>query len=74
MEKANEEFKRILLDTYKKISHLKSHNQTREDHIRKLKNDEELHNRSDINVEEEIKCLHHLIMDKDNELVQVKES
>ena len=54
------------------MSHLKSHNQNLEDNIRKSKNDEESPYRSNDNLEEEIKCIRKLIMDKDNELVQVQ--
>ena len=53
------------------MSHLKSHNQNLEDNIRKSKNDEESPYRSNGDLEEEIKCIRNLIMDKDNELAQV---
>ena len=54
------------------MSHLKSHNQNLEDNIRKSNNNEESPYRSSGDLEEEIKCIRKLIMDKDNEFVQVQ--
>ena len=53
------------------MSHLKSHNHNLEDNIRKSKNDEESPYRSKVDLEEDIKCISKISMDKDNELVQV---
>ena len=54
------------------MSHLKSRNQNLEDNIKKSKNDDESPYKSNDDLEEEIKCISKLIMDKDNELVQVQ--
>ena len=72
MKRDNEEFKKILSDKDEEMSHLKCHNQNLEDNIRNSKNDEEKPYRSNDDLEEEIKCMSKLIMDKDNELVQVQ--
>ena len=71
LEKANEEFRKVLSNKDEKITRLKGHNQNLEDKIRKSKNDEESPYGSNDNLEEEIKCIRKLIMDKDNELAQV---
>ena len=52
LKRANEEFKKILSDKDKEMSHLKSHNQNLEDNIRKSKNDEESPYRSNNDLEE----------------------
>ena len=60
----------MLSDKDKKISHLKNLNQNLEDQIWISKNDEEKPCISTNELEEEIKCLNKIIMDKDNELTQ----
>ena len=72
MERAIEEFKKILSDKDKEMSHLKSHNQNLEDNIRKSKNDKDSPYRSNDYLEEEINCISKLVMEKDNELAQVQ--
>ena len=54
MERANEEFKKILSDKDEEMSHLKSHNENLEYNIRKSKNDEESFYRTNEDLEEEI--------------------
>ena len=71
LERPNEEFKKILTDKDEEMSHLKSHNKNLEDNMKKSKNDKKSPHRSNIDLEEEIKCIRKLIMDKDNELAQV---
>ena len=61
----------MLFDKNKNISCLNVHNQNLEDHIRKSKNDEETPYISNHKIEEEIKRLKQLIVDKDIELAQV---
>ena len=56
------------------MSHLKSHNQNLEDNIKKSKNELESPYRSNDNLEEEIKCIIKLIMDKDNMYTTANES
>ena len=54
------------------ISRLKNHNQDLEDKIKRSKNNEESPYRSDNDLEEDIKCLNKLIMDRDDELAQIQ--
>ena len=61
----------MLFDKNKEVSCLNVHNQNLEDHIRKSKNDEETPYISNHKLEEEIKCLKQLIVEKDTELAQV---
>ena len=62
----------MLSDQEKDISCLKIHNQNLEGHIRKSKNDNKSPYGSDNDLEEEIKQLNKLIMEKYAELVQVQ--
>ena len=66
----NEELKQMLLDKDKKISHLKNLNHDLEVKIRRSENNEEKPYRSIDELEEEMKCLNKIIMDKDIELTQ----
>ena len=54
------------------ISRLKNHNQDLKDKIKKFEDNEESPYRSDNDLEEDIKHLNKLIMDKDTELAQVQ--
>ena len=60
----------MLSDKDKKILHLKNLNQDLEDKIKRFENDEKKPSRNTNELEEEIKCLNKIIMDKDNELTQ----
>ena len=62
----------MLSDKDKKISHLKNLNQDLEDKIKRYENDKDKTYRSTNELEEEIKCLNKIIMDKDNEIAQVQ--
>ena len=62
----------MLSDQDKKISCLKIHNQNLEDQIKKSKNDNKSPYGCDNELEEEIKHLNKLIMEKDAELAQVR--
>ena len=61
----------MLSDQDKEMSCLKIHNQTLEDQIRKSKNDNKSPYGCDNELEEEIKHLSKLMMEKDDELAQV---
>ena len=61
----------MLSDQDKGISCLKIHNQNLEDQIKKSKNDNKSPYGCDNELEEKIKHLNKLIMEKDAELVQV---
>ena len=71
LEKANEDIKKLLSTKNEKISRLKNHNQDLKDKIKKFEDNEESTYRSDNDLEEDIKHLNKIIMDKDDELVQI---
>ena len=54
------------------ISRLKNHNQDLTDKIKKFEDNEESPYRSDNDLEEDMKRLNKLIMDKDDELAQIQ--
>ena len=71
LERTIRDNKKMLSDQDKEISCLKIHNQNLEDQIKKSKNDNKSPYGCDNELEEEIKHLNKLIMEKDDELVQV---
>ena len=71
LEKANEDIKKLLSTKNEEISRLKNHNQDLKDKIKKFEDNEESPYRSDNDLEEDIKRLNKLIMDKDDELTQI---
>ena len=71
LEKANEYIKKLLSTKNGEISWLKIHNEDLKDEIKKFKDNEESPCRSDNDLEEDIKSLNKLIMEKDDELEKI---
>ena len=71
LEKANEDIKKLLSATNEEISRLKNHNQDLKGKIKKFEANKESPYRSDNDLEEDIKRLNKLIMDKDDEWAQI---
>ena len=72
LEKANEDIKKLLSTKNEEISRLKNHNQDLKDKIKKFEDNEESPYITDNDLEEDIKHLNKLIMDKNDELAQIQ--
>ena len=72
LEKANGDIKKLLSVKNEEISWLKNHNQYLKDKIKKFKDNEESLYKIDNDLEDDIKHLNKLIIDKDDELAQIQ--
>ena len=72
LKRANEDIKKLLSTKNEEVSRLKNHIQDLEYKIEKFKVNDESMYRSDDDLEEHIKRLNKLIVDKDDEFTQVQ--